>query len=45
MVAEVGFTNKKITGATFVVDAGGPVDKTTDAFPGFGELTPRAVPA
>ncbi|MGB5455001.1 MAG: hypothetical protein WBO18_03395, partial [Gammaproteobacteria bacterium] len=41
LVAEVGFTRDKITGATFVVDAGGPVDKTTDLFPGFGELTPQ----
>ncbi len=41
LVAEVGYTRDKITGATFVVDAGGPVDKTTDAFPGFGELTPQ----
>jgi hypothetical protein len=41
MVAEVGFTNKKATGATIVVDAGGLVDKTTDVFPGFGELTPQ----
>jgi len=42
LVAEVSFANKKATGATFVVDAGGFVDKTTDAFPGFGELTPQA---
>ncbi|MEJ2691737.1 MAG: hypothetical protein P8166_01485, partial [Candidatus Thiodiazotropha sp.] len=41
MVAEVGFTNKKATGATIVVDAGGAVDKSTDVFPGFGELTPQ----
>ncbi len=41
LVAEVSFVNKKATGATFVVDAGGPVDTTTDAFPGFGELTPQ----
>ncbi len=41
MVAEVGFTNKKATGATVVVDAGGEVDTSTDAFPGFGELTPQ----
>ncbi len=40
-VAEVGFTRDKITGATFVVDAGGFVDTGTDAFPGFGELTPQ----
>ena len=24
------------------IDAGGPVDKTTDAFPGYGELAPQA---
>ncbi|MES9911748.1 MAG: choice-of-anchor Q domain-containing protein [Candidatus Sedimenticola sp. 4PFRAG1] len=41
LVAEVSFANKKATGATFVVDAGGPVDTTTDAFPGFGELNPQ----
>ena len=41
LVAEVGFGRNKITGATFVVDAGGLVDTTTDAFPGFGELTPQ----
>ena len=41
MVAEVGFGNKKATGATIVVDAGGPVDTTTDVFPGFGELNPQ----
>jgi hypothetical protein len=40
-VAEVGFTRDKVTGATFVVDAGGEVDTTTEAFPGFGELTPQ----
>ncbi len=42
LVAEVSFTNKKATGATFVVDAGGPVDKANTEFPGFGELTPVA---
>ena len=42
MVAETSFGNKKATGATFVTDAGGFVDKSTDAFPGFGELTPLA---
>jgi hypothetical protein len=42
LVAETSFANKKATGATFVTDAGGFVDKTTDAFPGFGELTPLA---
>jgi hypothetical protein len=36
LVAEVSFANKKATGATYVVDAGGLVDKSTDAFPGFG---------
>jgi hypothetical protein len=41
LVAEVSFANKKATGATFVVDAGGLVDTTTDAFPGYGELTPQ----
>jgi len=41
LVAEVGFTRDKITGATFVVDAGGEVDTSTDEFPGFGELTPQ----
>ncbi len=41
LVAEVDFIDKKATGATFVVDAGGPVDKSTDAFPGFGQLTPQ----
>ncbi|MET0026521.1 MAG: hypothetical protein ABW101_02695 [Candidatus Thiodiazotropha sp.] len=42
LVAEVSFGNKKATGATFVVDAGGPVDKVNTEFPGFGELTPLA---
>jgi len=41
LVAEVDFIDKKATGATFVIDAGGPVDKGTDAFPGFGQLTPQ----
>ncbi len=41
LVAEVGFTNKKATGATFVIDAGGLVDKSTELFPGFGALTPQ----
>ncbi len=40
LVAEVGFGNKKATGATFVVDAGGPLG-TTGAFPDFGELNPQ----
>ncbi len=42
LVAEVSFANKKATGATFVVDAGGEVDTNVDTFPGFGELTPQA---
>lgn len=43
LVAEVSFANKKATGATFVVDAGGLVDKSPAAldFPGYGELTPQ----
>jgi len=41
LIAEVSFANKKATGATFIVDAGGPVDKTTDLFPGYGELNPQ----
>ena len=47
MVAEVGFTNKKATGATIVVDAGGPVNDDPSMFPGFqeppgiGELAPQ----
>ena len=41
LVAEVGFTDKKATGATVVVDNGGPVDTTTDVFPGYGELSPQ----
>ena len=41
LVAEVGFTNKKATGATFVVDAGGPVTTSNETFPDFGELTPQ----
>jgi len=42
LVAEVGFANKKATGATFVVDAGGPVNQGSDSFPSFGEMTPQA---
>jgi len=42
LVAETSFANKKATGATFVVDAGGPVDTSVDTFPGYGELTPQA---
>jgi large repetitive protein len=41
MVAEVGFTNKKATGATVIVDAGGEIldDAThTALFPGFAEI-------
>lgn len=42
MVAEVGFTNKKATGATVVVDAGGPIaDPDNDAFPDYGRLNPQ----
>ncbi|MEW7972621.1 MAG: hypothetical protein AB2810_07155 [Candidatus Thiodiazotropha endolucinida] len=41
LVAEVSFANKKATGATFVVDAGGPVDTANGDFPGFGELNPQ----
>jgi len=41
LVAEVSFANKKATGATFIVDAGGPVDTSTDLFPGYGELNPQ----
>lgn len=42
LVAEVSFANKKATGVTFVIDAGGEVP--TDAgwtMPSFGELTPQ----
>ncbi|MET0065248.1 MAG: choice-of-anchor Q domain-containing protein [Candidatus Thiodiazotropha sp.] len=42
LVAEVSFSNKKATGATFVADAGGAIDPTITDFPGFGELTPQA---
>ncbi len=47
MVAEVGFTNKKATGATVIVDAGGPVNNDASIFPGFqeppgvGEMAPQ----
>ncbi len=43
LVAEVSFTNKKATGATFVVDAGGPVDKSLPEpeFPGYNALNPQ----
>jgi hypothetical protein len=49
LVAEVGFTNKKPTGATYVVDAGGGDPSTGKlfpdqgwAFPSFDELNPQA---
>ena len=42
LVAEVGYSNKKATGVTIAVDAGGPVDRSNDAFPGYGELNPQA---
>ncbi len=48
MVAEVGFTNKKATGVTVVVDAGGPINNDPTLFPGFqeppgiGEIAPQA---
>ncbi len=42
MVAEVGFTNKKATGVTVVVDGGGAVDSAAgEVFPGYGTLTPQ----
>ena len=41
LVAEVSFGNKKATGATFVVDAGGPVNNLNESFPGFGALNPQ----
>lgn len=45
MVAEVGFTNKKATGATIVVDAGGDIGNAPstglDVFPNEGELVPQ----
>jgi len=45
LVGEVSFGNKKATGATFVADAGGFVDKTPPLeFPGYGELTPQPQP-
>ncbi|MEN8178804.1 MAG: hypothetical protein ABFS39_09300 [Pseudomonadota bacterium] len=42
LVAEVSFGNKKATGATFVIDAGGEVfaDQGWD-FPSFDEMTPQ----
>ncbi|NEX18955.1 hypothetical protein G3480_01255 [Thiorhodococcus mannitoliphagus] len=45
MVAEVGFTSKKATGATIVVDAGGDISAASSPFTGFpndGELVPQA---
>ncbi|MEW8505150.1 MAG: right-handed parallel beta-helix repeat-containing protein [Candidatus Thiodiazotropha sp.] len=41
LVAEVSFANKKATGATFVVDAGGQVDLGASDFPSYGELVPQ----
>ena len=47
LVAEVSFANKKATGATFVVDAGGEIPAPDpslggiEGFPSFGELTPQ----
>jgi len=52
LVAEVSFGNKKATGATFVVDAGGeipgkgatpayPTFGGIEGFPDFGEMTPQ----
>jgi len=41
LIAEVGFSSKKATGATFVVDAGGFVDTGSDGFPAYGELAPQ----
>jgi hypothetical protein len=44
LVAEVSFTNKKATGVTVVVDAGGAVDTSNEEFPGFGVLNPQPQP-
>ncbi|MES9992211.1 MAG: right-handed parallel beta-helix repeat-containing protein [Candidatus Thiodiazotropha sp.] len=41
LVAEVSFANKKATGATFVVDAGGEVNTNNTQFPDYGELVPQ----
>ncbi|MEW8322648.1 MAG: hypothetical protein AB2606_08365 [Candidatus Thiodiazotropha taylori] len=42
LVAEVSFGNKKATGATYVVDAGGPVPAENGwVMPSFGELNPQ----
>lgn len=41
LVAEVDFATMKATGMTAVADAGGFVDTSTEAFPGFGRLTPQ----
>ncbi len=43
LVAEVGFGNKKATGATFVVDAGGEINPNTGEFADYGELQPLSV--
>jgi hypothetical protein len=43
-VVDIDFASKKSTGATFVVDAGGPVDTANTEFPGYGELTPQVQP-
>jgi hypothetical protein len=40
-VAEVDFANLQATGATVVVDGGGPVDTSNENFPGFGRLNPQ----
>ncbi|QYZ67228.1 MAG: hypothetical protein HPY30_15315 [Gammaproteobacteria bacterium (ex Lamellibrachia satsuma)] len=42
LVAEASFANKKATGATFVVDAGGPVLPDNGwTYPSFDQLTPQ----
>ncbi|MCU7933385.1 MAG: hypothetical protein KZQ99_00710 [Candidatus Thiodiazotropha sp. (ex Dulcina madagascariensis)] len=41
LVAEVSFANKKATGATFVVDAGGEVDTAATGFSSYGEMAPQ----
>ena len=44
-VADIDFASKKVTGATFVTDAGGgPVDTANTEFPGYGELVPQVQP-
>ncbi len=43
LVAEVSYTNKKATGVTYVIDAGGAVPADAGwAMPSFDELTPQA---